>query len=111
VSKRPSFTEVATGRLRFLIDDQEFAGPEVTEWPPDMPAVTRVSYHRSDVTIEVAYVVDHMGEVYVQARGRQKDDPQCGWIDLGRNTARTGYQLRHALDRQANAICSHLGLT
>jgi hypothetical protein len=58
VGKRPSFTEVATGRLRFLIDDQGFAGPEITEWPPDMPAVTRVSYHRSDVTIEVAYVVD-----------------------------------------------------
>jgi hypothetical protein len=30
---------------------------------------------------------------------------------LGRNTTRTGYQLRRALDLQAEALCSRLGLS
>jgi len=61
------------------------------------------------VSIEVTHVVDFMGENYVQARCRRRE--ACGhgdWTEVGRNTTHTGYQLRHALDLQAQAISSWL---
>jgi hypothetical protein len=112
VGKRPSFIEEATSRLSFLLDDQGFAGPESTEWPRQpFPTVTRLRYHRSDITIEIAYVVAYPGENYVEARCGRKDDEQGGWIGMGRNTTHTGYQLRRAIDLQAAAICHFLSLT
>jgi hypothetical protein len=112
VGKRPAFIEEATSRLSFLVDDQGFAGPETTEWPQQpFPAVTRLRYHRSDITIEVAHVVAYMGENYVETRCRRKDDEQGGWIGMGHNTTHTGYQLRRAIDLQADAICRYLSPT
>jgi hypothetical protein len=109
VGKRPSFIEVATRCLSFLVDDQGFDGPETTEWSPQsFPAITCLRYHRGEMTIEVCHVVAYMGENYVQTRCSRKDDE--GWIDLGRNTAHSGYQLRRAVDRQADAIHTHLAL-
>ena len=111
MGKRPSFIDVATSRLRFLIDDQGFAGPEAEQPPQTFPAVTSVCYHRGNMTIEVAHVVSYMGEDYVLTRCRWKDDERGEWIELGRNTTHTGYQLRRALNVQADAICSYLGRT
>jgi hypothetical protein len=112
VGKRPSFIEQAASRLSFLVDDQGFAGPETTEWPQQpFPAVTRLRYHRSDITIEVAHVVGYMGENYVETRCRQRSDEQGGWIGMGSNTTHTGYRLRRAIDLQADAICRYLSPT
>jgi hypothetical protein len=112
VGKRPSFIEEATSRMSFLVAERGFAGPEATEWPQQaFPAVTRLRYHRSDITIEVAHVVAHMGENYVEASCRRKDDEQGGWIGIGRNTTHTGYQLRRAINLQAGAICRYLSPT
>jgi hypothetical protein len=112
VGKRPSFIEVATSRLAFLVDEQGFSGPETIKWPSQpFPAVTRLRYHRNDIIIEVAHVVAYMGENYVETRCRRNDDEESGWIELSRNTTHTGYQLRRALDLQADAICSYLALT
>ncbi len=113
MGKRPSFIEVATDRLSFLADDHGFAGPEI-ERPGDrgVPGIAHVCYHRSDVTVEVTHVVGVMGENYVETRCRRKDESGEGtWAALGSNTTRTGYQLRRALDLQAQAIRSHLGLS
>lgn len=97
--------------MRFLHDDQGFDGPEI-EGPWDrIPAITRVRYHRNDLIIEVSHVVGFMGENYVETRCLHKGGGGHGdWIALGNNTTRTGYQLRRALDFQAQAVCSHLGL-
>jgi len=112
VGKRPSFIEEVSSRLSFLVDDQGFAGPETTEWPQHaFPAGTRLRYHRSDITIEVAHVVAYMGENYVETRCHRKDDEQGGWIGLGSNTTHTGYQVRRAIDLQADAICRYLSPT
>jgi hypothetical protein len=111
VGKRPSFVETAIDRLRFLIDDHDFVGPE-SERPWDrIPRVTWVRYHRSDMTIEMAHVVGFMGEDYVYTRRRTPGGDLAGkddWIELGTNTTHTGYQLRRAIDLQAKAIRSHL---
>jgi hypothetical protein len=112
VGKRPSFIEVATDRLSFLADDHGFDGPEIKRPWDRIPAIAHVCYQRSDVTIEVRHVVGFMGENYVETRCRRKDGNGEGdWVALGSNTTRTGYQLRRALDLQAQAIRSHLGLS
>ena len=112
MGKRPSFIEAATSRLSFLADDHGFAGPEI-ERPSDSipPGIARVCYHRGDATIEVIHVVGPMGENYVESRCRRKDRNSEGdWTTLGSNTTHTGYQLRRALDLQAQTLCFHLGL-
>jgi hypothetical protein len=111
VGKRPSFIEAATSRLRFLVDDQGFIGPE-TEKDRFVPGISTVRYHRHDMTIEVLHVAGPMGESYVETRCRREIDNEQGDLThLGRNTTHTGYQLRRALDLQAEAICSRLGIT
>ena len=111
MGKRPSFIEVATNRLSFLADDHGFAGPEIERPWDRIPAVTRVRYHRRDVTLEIVHVVGFMGENYVETRCRRKDRGGEGdWMPLGSNTTHTGYQLRRAVDLQAQAIRSQLSL-
>jgi hypothetical protein len=111
VGKRPSFIETATNRLRFLVDERGFLGPE-TEKDKFVPGISTVRYHRNDMTIEVVHVVGPMGETYVETTCRRATDNEQGDVThLGRNTTHTGYQLRRALDLQAEAICSRLAIT
>ena len=111
VGKRPSFIETATNRSSFLVDEQGFIGPE-TEKDKFVPGISKVRYHRNDTTIEVVHVVGYTGENYVETRCREPgEDAQVDWTQLGRNTTHTGYQLRRALDLQAQALCSRLGLS
>jgi len=111
VGKCASFIETATNRLRFLVDEQGFLGPE-TEKDKFVPGISTVRYHRNDMTIEVVQVVGPMGEAYVETRCRRETDNEQGDLThLGRNTTHRGYQLRRALDLQADAVCSYLGLT
>ena len=112
MGKRPSFIEVATDRLSFLADGHGFAGPETERPEQGIPAMTRLRYHRSDVTVEVVHVIGFMGESYVETRYRRKHGTgEADWMTLGTNTTHTGYQLQRALDLQAQAIRSHLELT
>jgi hypothetical protein len=63
------------------------------------------------VTVEIVHVVGFMGENYVETRCRRRDSgSEGGWMPLGSNTTHTGHQLRRALDLQAQAIRSQLGL-
>lgn len=111
MGKRPAFIEAATSRLRFLVAEHDFLGPE-TEKDKFVPGVSTVRYHRNDMTIEVVHVVGPMGEAYVESRLRREIDNEQGDVThLGRNTAHTGYQLWRAIDLQARAICSWLGIT
>ena len=93
------------------MDEQGSLGPE-TEKDKFVPGISTVRYHRNDMTIEVVQVVGPMGEAYVETRCRREIDNEQGDLThLGRNTTHTGYQLRRALDLQADAVCSYLGLT
>jgi hypothetical protein len=111
MGKRPSFIEAATDRMRFLHYDLGFDGPEIERPWDRIPAIARVRYHRKDLIIEVSHVVGFMGENYIETRCRYKDGREDGdWMELGNNTMHTGYRRWRALDLQARAICSHLGL-
>jgi hypothetical protein len=97
--------------MRFLADEHGFAGPEIVHPWDRIPAITHVSYTRSDITIEIIHVVGFMGENYVETLYRRADgDGEEAWTRLGNNTTRTGYQLRRAVDLQAQAIRSQLSL-
>jgi hypothetical protein len=64
------------------------------------------------MTVEIVHVVGFMGENHVETRFRSKDgDTEHDWVPLGSNTTHTGYQLRRALDLQAQATRSQLGLS
>ena len=102
---------MAADRLNFLHDEQGFAEPEIEPAWDRVPAIARVRYRRSDITIEVSHILGFMGENHVDARSRHlHGDGRGDWLALARITTHTGYQLRRALDRQAQAIRSHLGL-
>lgn len=93
------------------MDDEDFAGPEIERPWGRIPAVGQVRYHRSDLIIEVRHVVGFMGENYVETRCLRKNSGgQGNWIALGSNTTHTGYQLRRALDLQAEAVRARLAL-
>jgi len=69
--------------LSFLVDDHGFEGPEIERPWDRIPAVTRVGYHRKDVTVEIVHVVGFMGENPVESRYRHKDGDSgvtgCRW--------------------------------
>lgn len=96
--------------MRFVCDDQGFGGPEIERPWDRIPAITRIRYHRDDLVIEVSHVVGFMGENYVETRCRHKAGRDEGdWIVLRSDISHSGYQLRRALDLQAQAVYSHLG--
>jgi hypothetical protein len=96
----------AADRLDFLRTEYGFAGPEVV---PDetgvYPLLRRVRYRRNDLTVEISLVLSYMGEEYVATTLVSGD--RSGSVrrtQIGSNTAHTGYQMRRALDRQAEAV-------
>jgi hypothetical protein len=101
-----TFVLEAADRLDFLRTEYGFAGPEVV---PDetglYPLLRRVRYKRSDLTLEISLVLSYMGEEYVDTSLATAD--RSGSVrrtQIGSNTAHTGYQMRRALDRQAEAV-------
>lgn len=103
--RRKTFVAEATGRLGFLIREYGFAGPEVTQ-DRDYPLLIRVSYHRGDLDAEVTLILSYMGEEYVTAEVVHTS-PASGSVkrtEVSRGTARTGFQMRKALDRHAQAL-------
>jgi hypothetical protein len=101
-----TFVLEAANRLDFLRTEYGFAGPAVA---PDetgvYPLLRRVRYNRSDLTLEISLVLSYMGEEYVDASLAAGD--RSGSVrrtQIGSNTAHTGYQMRRALDRQAEAV-------
>ena len=96
----------ATSRLALLCGDHGFAGPEVSGQPDDYPLVMCVRYHRADLDVEASLVLSYGGEEYVTATVVYPGVAQepARRTEVGTDTARTGFQLRRGLDRQAQAI-------
>lgn len=101
-----TFVLEAATRLDFLRTEYGFAGPEVV---PDetgvYPLLRRVRYKRSDLTLEISLVLSYMGEEYVATTlvsGERSGSVRR--TQIGSTTAHTGYQMRRALDRQAEAV-------
>lgn len=99
--RRKTFVAEATSRLGFLIREHGFAGPEVAQ-EDGYPLLIRVSYHRSDLDVEESLILSYGGEEYVMARLLHPSPTTH--TKLSEDTAHTGFQMRRALDRHAQAL-------
>ncbi len=62
-------------------------------------------YERGDLALEISLVLSYMGEEYVATVLVSEDDSgSVRRTEIGSSTAHTGYQMRRALDRQAEAL-------
>jgi hypothetical protein len=105
-----SFVPEAAGRLDFLRAEYGFTGPEVV---PDeagaYPLLRTVRYQRTGLAIEISLVLSYMGEEYVATELVSEDGSgSVRRTQIGSGAAHTGYQMRRALDRQAEAVRSVL---
>jgi hypothetical protein len=101
-----TFVQETANRLDFLPDEYGFTGPEAV---PDeagvYPLLRRVRYERTDLAVEISLVLSYMGEEYVAAHLVSEDDSgSVRRTEIGSSTAHTGYQMRRALDQQADAV-------
>jgi hypothetical protein len=72
----------------------------------DYPLVMWVRYHRADLDVEESLILSYGGEEYVTAAVVYpiRDQARARRTEIGADTAHTGFQLRRALDRQAQAV-------
>ena len=99
--RRKTFVAEATRRFEFLIQEHGFAGPEITQ-DGDYPLLIRVIYHRGDLDVIETLLLSYGGEEYVTA-DLVRQSPR-GRTELPAGTAHTGFQMRRALDRHAEAL-------
>jgi hypothetical protein len=106
-----TFASEAADRLGFLPAEFGFTGPvPVRGENGPYPLLLRVRFARPGLSVEISLVLSYMGEEYVAADLVAEDE--SGWgrrTEIGRGTAHTGYQMRHALARQAHAVRRALG--
>lgn len=102
-----TFAAEVASRLGFLCADCGFTDPEAMHAQDDdaYPVLRTFRYRRGGIAVEVSLTLSYMGEEYVTAKLVSADGPgpaRCSQI--GQGTAHTGYQMRRALDLQADAI-------
>jgi hypothetical protein len=107
-----TFIVEAAKRLDFL-HEHGFTGPEADDSTGGVyPLLRRVRYQRDNVIIEASLVLSYMGEEYVATTLAHKDRSGASQrTEIASNTAHTGYQMRRALDRQADALRELLSRT
>lgn len=101
-----AFVQETANRLDFLHEEYGFTGPEAVPEEADVyPLLRRVRYERADLAVEISLVLSYMGEEYVAAHLVSEDDSgSVRRTEVGSSTAHTGYQMRRALDQQAEAV-------
>lgn len=100
-----TFAAEARSRFDVILQELGFAGPEMDQNQDAYPLVMHVRYHRGDVTVDTSLVLAYAGEEYVHtsllwARGAPIRSRR---VTVGEDTAHTGYQMRRALDKHAQA--------
>jgi hypothetical protein len=106
-----TFASETADRLGFLCGAFGFTGPvTVPDEAGPYPLLRRVRFERPDLAVEISLVLWYMGEEYVAADLVAEDEPgSARRTEIRRDTAHTGYQMRHALDLQAQAVRKALG--
>ena len=99
--RRKTFVAEATRRLGFLVEEHGFAGPEITQ-DGDYPLLLRVIYHRGDLDVIETLLLSYGGEEYVTTTLLRQNPARRA--ELAAGTAHTGFQMRRALDRHAQAL-------
>lgn len=105
-----TFVAEAGGRLGAVLAELGFVGPEIVGDTGAFPLVIEVRYHRADVTVQCQLVLAYSGEEYVSTSLLWAGDgpDHARRVKVGDNTAHTGYQMRRALDRHAEAVSEGL---
>jgi hypothetical protein len=104
-TRRKTFGAEATSRLRFLLCEHGFVGPEVIQ-DGGYPLLIRIIYHRSDLDVEESLILSYGGEEYVMA-SLVHSSPAPGpghHTQVSTGVAHTGFQMRRALDRHAQEL-------
>jgi hypothetical protein len=101
-----TFVAEACGRLEGVLDGLGFTGPEVVGEQDVFPLAREVWYRRGDVAIRSLLILAYGGEEYVETSllRTEGESGEARQVEVGRDTAHTGYQMRRALDRHAQAI-------
>jgi hypothetical protein len=103
-----TFVPEATRRLEFLTTEYGCAGPEVeaSQGLPRFRSGITVKYHQSGLIVETSLTLDYGHDDTVETRLFRSRMPAAGLEEtrVGTDTARTGYQMLRALDRQASAV-------
>jgi hypothetical protein len=101
-----TFVREAADRLRFLQTEFGFTAPQVV---PDETGVyllvRRVRFERADLAVEVSLELSYAGQEYVTAVLLTADESGSRRrTEIKQRTAHSGYQMRRALDLQAESI-------
>jgi hypothetical protein len=101
-----TFPQETANRLDFLHEEYGFTGPEaVPEEVGVYPLLRRVRYERTNLAVEISLVLSYMGEEYVAVHLVSEDDAgSVRRTEIGSSAAHSGYQMRRALDQQAEAV-------
>jgi hypothetical protein len=104
------FIPEAADRVGLLHSEFGFTGPEIVlDETGIYPLLRRVRFERADVAIEISLVLSYMGEEYVASNVVAADSQgSVRRTKIRQETAHTGYQMRRALDRQAETVRSLL---
>ncbi|NGN70193.1 hypothetical protein G5C51_40710 [Streptomyces sp. A7024] len=105
-----TFAAEAASRMDAALGGLGFTGPEVNQGHNTYPLVITVRYHRSDVSLKISLILTYAGEEYVSTTLQEhREAPQkARRVEVGTNTAHTGYQMRRALEQQAQAVSDRL---
>jgi hypothetical protein len=101
-----TFVAEASGRLEAVLEGLGFVGPEVVGEGGAFPLVMTVRYHRVDVAVRSRLILAYGGEEYVDTSLLWADGDSGGIrrVEVGEDSAHTGYQMRRALGRHAQAV-------
>lgn len=105
-----TFVAEASSRLGAVLRELGFVGPEIAGDTDAFPLVIEVRYYRAEVTVQCQLVLAYGGEEHVctsllWAGDGPRDTRR---VKVGDNSAHTGYQMRRALDRHAEAVSEPL---
>ncbi|MEU5060278.1 MULTISPECIES: hypothetical protein [unclassified Streptomyces] len=100
-----TFAAEARSRFGVALEGLGFASPEVDQSQETYPLVMHVRYHRGDVTVDTSLVLAYAGEEYVHTSllWAGASPSRARSVTVGEDTAHTGYQMRRALDKHAQA--------
>lgn len=106
-----TFASETADRLGFLHKEFGFMGPvNLPDGIGRYPLLRRVHFARPDLAVDISLVLSYMGEEYVAADLVAEDESgSARRTEIGRGTAHTGYQMRHALDLLAQEVKRVLG--
>lgn len=103
-----TFVAEASGSFESALDGLGFSAPEVISERNEYPLMMELRYHRVDVVVQTRLILAYGGEEYVDTALLWADGESTRHLKIGEDKAHTGYQMRRALGRHAQAVSDAL---